>query len=65
MGQKLRLANWQIAQANSHMLAERNLGRDRVRSWLSDHFVNPNWRFGDVPIVAGNSAGHILPCSLQ
>uniref|UniRef100_A0A0E0PAS9 Uncharacterized protein n=1 Tax=Oryza rufipogon TaxID=4529 RepID=A0A0E0PAS9_ORYRU len=41
MGQKLRLANWQIAQANSHMLAERNLGRDRVRSWLSDHFVNP------------------------
>uniref|UniRef100_A0A0E0EV65 Uncharacterized protein n=1 Tax=Oryza meridionalis TaxID=40149 RepID=A0A0E0EV65_9ORYZ len=32
MGQKLRLANWQIAQANSHMLAERNLGRDRLKS---------------------------------
>uniref|UniRef100_A0A0E0ISX0 Shugoshin C-terminal domain-containing protein n=1 Tax=Oryza nivara TaxID=4536 RepID=A0A0E0ISX0_ORYNI len=27
--QKLRLANWQLAQANSQMLAELNLGRDR------------------------------------
>uniref|UniRef100_A0A0D9Y3F5 Secreted protein n=1 Tax=Oryza glumipatula TaxID=40148 RepID=A0A0D9Y3F5_9ORYZ len=33
MGQKLWLANWHIAQ-------EHNLRRDRVRSWLSDDFVN-------------------------
>uniref|UniRef100_A0A0E0K418 Uncharacterized protein n=1 Tax=Oryza punctata TaxID=4537 RepID=A0A0E0K418_ORYPU len=45
MGQKLRLANWKLMQTNSHMLAELNLGRDR------------NWRFGDAPIVAGNSVG--------
>ncbi|BAF26676.1 shugoshin-1-like [Oryza sativa Japonica Group] len=29
--QKLRLANWQLAQANSQMLAELNLGRDRLK----------------------------------
>uniref|UniRef100_A0A452YC21 Uncharacterized protein n=1 Tax=Aegilops tauschii subsp. strangulata TaxID=200361 RepID=A0A452YC21_AEGTS len=30
--QNLRLANWQLAQANSQMLAELNLGKNRV-SW--------------------------------
>uniref|UniRef100_J3N357 Shugoshin C-terminal domain-containing protein n=1 Tax=Oryza brachyantha TaxID=4533 RepID=J3N357_ORYBR len=30
--QKLRLANWQLAQANSQMLAELNLGRNRLKA---------------------------------
>ncbi|XP_038707590.1 shugoshin-1-like [Tripterygium wilfordii] len=30
--QKLQLQNWNLAQSNSHMLAELNLGRDRVKA---------------------------------
>ncbi|KAG6607167.1 Shugoshin-1 [Cucurbita argyrosperma subsp. argyrosperma] len=30
--QKLQLQNWQLAQSNSHFLAEINLGRDRIKS---------------------------------
>lgn len=30
--QKMRLANWQLAQANSQMLAELNLGRNRLKA---------------------------------
>ncbi|XP_054816387.1 SHUGOSHIN 2 isoform X2 [Prosopis cineraria] len=34
--QKLQLQNWNLAQSNSHMLAELNLGRERIKALQHD-----------------------------
>ncbi|XP_020235655.1 SHUGOSHIN 2-like [Cajanus cajan] len=37
---KLQLQNWNLAQSNSHMLAELNLGRERIKTLQHEIF----WR---------------------
>ncbi|MED6184450.1 hypothetical protein PIB30_047573 [Stylosanthes scabra] len=66
--QKLQLQNWNLAQSNTHMLAELNLGRERIKAlqheivWRAALFKGNNTEVVVEKVVMNNgNKGTIMP----